>query len=477
MKRKTIEALRGHVVTLEKARVSADPSDGGLIVEADLLVEGHGNERDKHNYTRKFCESLVSAMNGKKCFADHPSISEEEDRPERSVRDVIGYWKNLGIREGEGGKAVVHGQHKIPGGDGFKWVRDLLTEAASYAKEFPGECLVGYSINASGEVGDENEDGWVDILEAEDAVSTDLVTFPGAGGKPQSVKSLESLRESYRRSREAQAFSELQKVVSGLCEEDGKRFENLRHALESVKEVMGEQGKESSTMKKPTKKAKEAVTPAGAHPELNASDAAKIAAEACTSAAGATKDPAMKAKFEAAAAYHSKASEAESESEAEGEGENEIEPGSGDNTDGTTETESEGESEGEAKSKESTRSRDSKKMASLLKENAALKSTLKSSLIEKKIKESGLPTGTHKLIKRELERCDNAKEMDSLIEAKREEYEAVCESGFGTHATVRESRSFGDDDNGGDATDILRETGCIPSASVDDDDEDESEEG
>lgn len=485
-KRKTIESLHGPIVALENAKATKE-SDGGLLIEADLLVEGHGNEKDKHNYTKQFLKSLCKVMEGKKCFIDHPGQFEEQDRPERSVRDVAGYWTKLTVIESDAEKSVLRGFHKVPGGEGFEQLRSLLIESIEYAKQYPGQCLVGYSINASGSVGDEDEDGWVDVLEADDAVSTDLVTFPGAGGKPLSMKNVESIRESMRKSKLADVVSEILKKVDELCDsKDGERFKDLRRMAKNLAAASGEQGKEKADMKKPkkAKESKEAVTPKGAHPELNAAEASKMAAEALKKAAEMCDNEAEAAKMKAAAAYHSKAAEAEEESEEESEEEaddsadtsDDTDTGDGDDTDGTTEGEDEA-----APKRESRRGKESKydsarKLAAVLKENAELKQAARKTLVEYKIKESGLPTGTHKFLRLSLGKMNTAKEMDAFIEAKKEEYAAAFDTSFGTHSMVRESRRDHDgEDMGGDASDILRETGCIDAPITDDDDQEGEE--
>jgi hypothetical protein len=67
----------------------------GARFRVALIQEGLGNLRDGFYYTKQALESAVPAFEGKKAYADHPSRSEESDRPERSVRDIVGHYENL----------------------------------------------------------------------------------------------------------------------------------------------------------------------------------------------------------------------------------------------------------------------------------------------------------------------------------------------------------------------------------------------
>jgi len=272
----TVAKVRGPFVDLREASYSTT-SDGGLLVEAILISEGKGNEEDKHYYTREFIETFPNFANGKKCFKDHATEKEEEERPEREIDDVIGYWKDVKASEGEDERAKVVGFHKIPGGPGFERERTLLQEAIDYAKEFPEDCLVGYSICADGETemfdsethnGPEelNGQGWTAVKEATGCFSIDLVTFPGAGGEPLSIENIESVRESMRRNKLKKGFGLLLEKVSrlsksmpkGISRSDLKELTGIAESLSANLEKELEEA-----VKKNKKKAKEAGAKTG----------------------------------------------------------------------------------------------------------------------------------------------------------------------------------------------------------------------
>jgi hypothetical protein len=109
---------------------------------------------------------------GTHIYLDHPSVSEERDRPERSVRDLAGSltgpaeWKEDGTA-GPGLYAPV------------KFIDSVAPHVNAIA------AISGMSIRASGKAGTREVDGKkVRSIESIDvAHSIDVVTRPGAGGK------------------------------------------------------------------------------------------------------------------------------------------------------------------------------------------------------------------------------------------------------------------------------------------------------
>ena len=185
-----------------------DDGIGPTKFKVALIQEGLGNLRDAFYYTRAALESGVMAFEGKKCFADHPSRSEESDRPERSVRDIVGHFENCRLEEREDGGAILCADLVMLPDPGFRWARSLVQHALEYSKKYAGQEFIGLSINAAGDAeaksleafireGDIPTEAKPKLLEAleqgietvrvvssiRDAVSTDLVTEPGARGK------------------------------------------------------------------------------------------------------------------------------------------------------------------------------------------------------------------------------------------------------------------------------------------------------
>lgn len=191
----------------KEAAATADGQPGKRF-RVTLLQEGLGNLGDAFYYTPEAIQTAVPIFEGKHFFVDHPSRSEEQDRPERSVRDLAGYFENVSAQQLEAGPMILTGDLVMIQDPSLSLVRAQLLESLSYTDAHPGEDLVGLSINASGDfntlpIEDFLNSGSVPeacvpklleaiqqgvkvirpVTEMKSAVSCDLVTTAGAGGK------------------------------------------------------------------------------------------------------------------------------------------------------------------------------------------------------------------------------------------------------------------------------------------------------
>lgn len=173
-----------------------------------ILQEGLGNLRDASWYSKEAIASAVSVFEGAKCFVNHPSASEESDRPERDVRDIAGHFENCEATTASDGRARLEADLIMLQDPAVGPVRTKLVTAIDYSKKFPEKNFVGLSINANGESipmlidalggGFKVPESCRSKLEAAkqmgiseikyvdkitDAVSCDIVTEPGAGGR------------------------------------------------------------------------------------------------------------------------------------------------------------------------------------------------------------------------------------------------------------------------------------------------------
>jgi len=171
-----------------------------------LIQEGLGNLTDAYYYSRQALESAVAVFEGKKIYADHPTAIEDQTRPERSVKDVLGHFENVAFEEHDGQGQLVGDVVVLPD-DHYRWARSLMSHSIEYAKKYPDKEFIGLSINASGSAeempldkvleGNVPEASRLKLEKAknegietvryvsviENAVSCDLVTEAGAGGK------------------------------------------------------------------------------------------------------------------------------------------------------------------------------------------------------------------------------------------------------------------------------------------------------
>lgn len=192
---------------IKEAASAASDNATGRRFNVTLLQEGLGNLGDCFYYTAAAIESCVPLYEGKQFFIDHPTKSEEEDHPERSVRDVAGYFENLRVDKDADGRSNLAGDLVILPGQSVDHYRALMLEEIDYSKKHPESSLIGLSINANGDFDTVPIDMFMQtesipesckpkLMEAaaqgitqvkpvrvmKSAFSCDLVTMPGAGG-------------------------------------------------------------------------------------------------------------------------------------------------------------------------------------------------------------------------------------------------------------------------------------------------------
>jgi hypothetical protein len=207
---KRAKATRNSRITLKSQthlREAVQNASNSSKFKVILIQEGLGNLRDCFYYTKEALQGATELFEGKKGFVDHPSSLEEEIRPERSTRDIFGYYENVRYEE-DSGRGRLVADLALVSDPNLSWAKQLLTTAVDFAQKFPDDEFVGLSINASGEASEvpikdflekaeipesvlpkllkAQEEGIQSIRvvsSLKDAVSVDLVTEAGAGGK------------------------------------------------------------------------------------------------------------------------------------------------------------------------------------------------------------------------------------------------------------------------------------------------------
>lgn len=211
-----------------------------------IIEEGVGNARDAHYYGNDTIKYAVAdkVFDGAQAYADHPGLDEDVNRPERSVRDLFGYYFDTKVIESRG-KIAMAAKLKIQ--DGADWAVGLIKEAIDYNKRFPDKTYVGISINADGDVAPATVSGeQVNYVKRiTQAFSADMVTKPARGGRflalvesasgAQNTKrkenkvTLAQLRESAARLTEA--------ITSGKTEIDKDSLTSVLASLSTLKEA------------------------------------------------------------------------------------------------------------------------------------------------------------------------------------------------------------------------------------------------
>lgn len=130
-KRKSQEAMR---ILVREAEVRRN----GGAYEATIVREGPGNPNDRRYCTKQALQHGVThrLFEGLQAYANHPSASEERDRPERDVRQLVGHFREARYEE-RGGVGHVVAQFVHIGGEGYGWVRSLIEAALSSPTDKP----------------------------------------------------------------------------------------------------------------------------------------------------------------------------------------------------------------------------------------------------------------------------------------------------------------------------------------------------
>jgi hypothetical protein len=188
--RESVKVLTSKEATSASLNSTSTEIAEGPMVKVVLISEGLGNRRNMNFYGPEAIASAPAIFEGKPCFIDHPSETEEKDIPERRVKDKIGYFKNV-LNESIDGENCITGElHFDLTENGHQAYLKSCT-ALHYKNEFPNsnDEYVGLSINADGEweqrtiqIGDEKLDVNY-VTRFTNAMSCDIVTSPARGGR------------------------------------------------------------------------------------------------------------------------------------------------------------------------------------------------------------------------------------------------------------------------------------------------------
>lgn len=199
-----------------------------VIRDVVIISEGLGNKAQMRFYGPECIREGYPMFEGAKAFLDHSSESERVNRPERSVRDLCGFYTNprVGMVENEFGDKVsaIIADLVTDDGKAGKEARAKARAARLYRSIYPDsrEVFCGTSIDADGkfkerqvDIGDGTRES-VEYVEAFTKVrSADIVTRPARGGEflgtLESIALEDNSEEAQRMITEAQV-KELAKV-------------------------------------------------------------------------------------------------------------------------------------------------------------------------------------------------------------------------------------------------------------------------
>ena len=147
-------------------------NEAEYTVQNVRLIKSGWSLNEKHYLDEALAEA-AHLWEGAKAYADHPGKEERRNRPERSIRDIVGYY--TAPRHGSGSTMA---DMKVLG-EARQWLWPLIQETV--ATRVP---LVGLSINALGttKLGEAEGKRGIIVEAITHAHSVDVVTTPAAGG-------------------------------------------------------------------------------------------------------------------------------------------------------------------------------------------------------------------------------------------------------------------------------------------------------
>lgn len=251
------EAGRELVELVERSVSAPALSEAGNL-SGIVLVEGRS--ANGNVYTREALTSGIRAFAGRPIYADHPSRSEEADRPERSIRDLVG---RLPLDPGDlWVEAIESGPHA--GRAALHYRNGQLSETADWLATLIREGIAGdQSINAMG-AGYPDANGDFIVESFESAVSLDFVTSAAAGGRATLVEAAPgtSQNDTEEESPEAESWIE-ELTVERLAESRPDIVDSIAHRERrkayGEKRELSELMEANRIMSDKLKKAKEAA--------------------------------------------------------------------------------------------------------------------------------------------------------------------------------------------------------------------------
>lgn len=183
-----MKALMANMPAYEsRARFLFESSDlqEAQLDEAQFIARGvtlirpgfstnHDREGRPRYYPAETLKQAVAAFEGARSFANHPRKSDEKDLPERDVRDLTGYYRN--VRASDDGRLLAD-FHVV--GKSREWLWPMVQESVANKPD-----LVQLSINALGrtKIADVEGRSSVYVESIVGANSVDVVTSGAAGG-------------------------------------------------------------------------------------------------------------------------------------------------------------------------------------------------------------------------------------------------------------------------------------------------------
>ncbi len=224
--------VSGRMTRLEAGAAGRAREGGGHGREMDVIALRSGTSKNGFFYTPEVVASLAPLLEGAQAFADHPG---PQDRPERSVRDLVGFYRQARVEEGRtaGGQRQAQVAARLHLLESAGWLESMLREALEQGMPH----LLGFSIDVQGQVETRRDADTGQVVRAVTRFvalnSCDVVTKPSAGGRLLGTRR-ESAGQAASSRGEMQAMDEMADLKDGyyykedearakqrICETDG----------------------------------------------------------------------------------------------------------------------------------------------------------------------------------------------------------------------------------------------------------------
>jgi hypothetical protein len=219
------ESMSPSMVFHEQGQDDVSKAPGGQkqknrVYLVTIIEEGMGNSKDRNFYSAEALTKGANLFNGTKAYADHPDAITEKTLPERSMKDLVGWYSNCqASKDPATGKVRITGKlHFFPAA---KWLTDMIDTILT---DPTAKGLFGISINAIGKTRPAHQgNDTVNYVEAFQRVdSADVVTEPAARGKFEKIlesrtgakgRSTRVVTNSMKRMREALSPAAIKKLA------------------------------------------------------------------------------------------------------------------------------------------------------------------------------------------------------------------------------------------------------------------------
>lgn len=199
-----------------------------------VITEGKGSSANYKGEVLKRDIGLFKA--GAKIYMDHAGMIDQENRPERSAKEIVGYFTSDGAWD-ETERGVFQEAHIFS--DHREWVKERALAG-----------VIGMSISAEGEV-EESDTGEKELVRLTKVNSVDIVTEAGRGGKFSSL--LESKGAHVADAPEEEDDMEFPKELAESLDAQGKNVDALVAVVtELVAKLTPAEPERQEESKKPT---------------------------------------------------------------------------------------------------------------------------------------------------------------------------------------------------------------------------------